>query len=120
MNLFDTIKSFFNMAYLNEEIEKEFLIEESKKIIKYMKFILFIIPVFQIYNIIHTLIYTDFTLGSVASKVYTVFYIIMLIVSLVVILIGVNMDKSNYRGIINLQFVFSFFLYILDCICYIL
>ena len=109
MNLFDTIKSFFNMAYLNEEMEKEFLIEESKKIIKYMKFILFIIPVFQIYNIIHTLIYTDFTLRSVASKVYTVFYIIMLIVSLVVILIGVNMDKSNYRGIINLQFVFSFF-----------
>lgn len=109
------IKEFINRLRVPMTAEQEAGYEAAcaKQILNYANFFLFAIIAFQLYNIIYTLIYTNFRLHTMSSRVYTVLYTVLLIVCLASVLLVKRLKKQipcNYKKVMFFQTLYGIFI----------
>lgn len=98
------ITQLLRRPVLTEEQEGRFEEKMEKRCWKYFLPIGISIIVFQLYNMIYTLHYTDFRLNTKASRVYTVFYLVLLTVSVTsIILRKFVLEKQTGKSRLSLR-----------------
>lgn len=112
----EKIRDFFKNKLsvpMTDEQEKGYISASAKRILKYEKIFLFVIIGIQLYNIAYALYYTNGTLHTVSSRVYTVLYSILLVVSVVCLFFADCLKKKlpqKAQQALNLQMFYGIFL----------
>ncbi len=100
---------------MSKEHEEDYTLLCARHVLRYDPVFLWLIICIQVYNILYTLHYTNGTLHSAASRVYTILYVILLSVAAAGLLVckymGKRLPDSSGR-IMGMQFFFGLFLMI--------
>lgn len=110
--MIDKFKKLISGVSMPAELKQKHLEEQANKLLRYTWHALIITAAFQVYNIFYTLIYTNWTLHTVPSRVYMVLYILMFIVTAIGILYRFLAVKRSFppQQVIFAQLIYVAFL----------